>query len=71
MLAGLLAALMSSLTSLFNSASTVFTMDIYRAVRKQASENEVVVVGRVFSIIMVGIAIAWLPVLQVRGLKFF
>ena len=46
MLAVMLAALMSSLTSIFNSASTIFTMDIYKLGRKNASPLELVVVGR-------------------------
>jgi Na+/proline symporter len=47
MLAALLAALMSSLTSIFNSASSMFTMDIWRRFRKKASQHELMIVGRV------------------------
>ena len=46
MLAVMLAALMSSLTSIFNSASTVFTMDVYKLLRPKASPLEMVFVGR-------------------------
>lgn len=46
MMAVMLAALMSSLTSVFNSAATVFTMDIWRRVRTQANEREQLVVGK-------------------------
>ncbi len=46
MLAVMLAALMSSLTSIFNSASTIFTMDIWKLIRKNASDLELIVVGR-------------------------
>lgn len=46
MLAVMLAALMSSLTSIFNSSSTLFTIDVWRLVRKNASEVELVIVGR-------------------------
>lgn len=46
MLAVMLAALMSSLTSIFNSASTVFTMDVYKLFRPKASPLEMVFVGR-------------------------
>lgn len=46
MLSVMLAALMSDLTSIFNSASTLFTMDIYRLVRKKASVRELMIVGR-------------------------
>ena len=46
MLSVMLAALMSDLTSIFNSASTLFTMDIYRYIRKKASVKELMVIGR-------------------------
>jgi Na+/proline symporter len=46
MLSVMLAALMSSLTSIFNSASTIFTIDIYQRVRSKASEVELLIVGR-------------------------
>ena len=45
MLAALLAALMSSLTSIFNSSSTLFTMDIWRYFRPHAKQAELMVVG--------------------------
>ena len=55
MLAVMMAALMSDLTSIFNSASTLFTMDIYRTMRKKAGTRELMIVGRLvlFIIIMV------------------
>lgn len=46
MLAVMLAALMSSLTSIFNSSSTIFTIDIWTRIRKNASDVELLVVGR-------------------------
>ena len=46
MLASMMAALLSSLTSVFNSASTLFTMDIYKRFRKQAKDVELLVVGK-------------------------
>ena len=46
MLAVMLAALMSSLTSIFNSSSTIFTIDIWLRIRKNASPREQMVVGR-------------------------
>ncbi|GAA6098932.1 sodium/myo-inositol cotransporter-like [Tachysurus ichikawai] len=63
MMAVMIAALMSDLDSIFNSASTIFTLDIYKLVRKCASSRELVFVGRVFVIVMVGISIAWVPVI--------
>ena len=46
MLAALLAALMSSLTSIFNSSSSLFTMDIWRRIRPAAKQGELMVVGK-------------------------
>jgi Na+/proline symporter len=46
MLAAMMAALMSSLTSVFNSSSTIFTMDIWKRMRPGSSEGELLVVGR-------------------------
>ncbi|XP_031430509.1 sodium/glucose cotransporter 4 [Clupea harengus] len=64
MIAVMMAALMSSLTSIFNSSSTLFTMDIWQRVRRQASERELMVVGRVFILLMVALSIAWIPIIQ-------
>ena len=64
MLAALLAALMSSLTSMFNSAGAMFTIDIYKLVRPAASEVEEVFVGRIFGGIMIVLSLLWLPVLN-------
>lgn len=64
MLAVMMAALMSSLTSIFNSASAIFTIDIWKRVRKNAKDWELMVVGRVFVIILVVISILWIPILQ-------
>lgn len=46
MLAVMLAALMSSLASIFNSSSTLFTMDIYTRLRPRAGDKELLLVGR-------------------------
>ncbi|KAL5013821.1 hypothetical protein ScPMuIL_008091 [Solemya velum] len=64
MMAVMVAALMSDLDSIFNSASTLFTIDIYSRIRKRASVKEQMVVGRIFIIVMIGIAIAWVPVVK-------
>ncbi|XP_061925070.1 sodium/myo-inositol cotransporter [Entelurus aequoreus] len=62
MMAVMIAALMSDLDSIFNSASTIFTLDIYQTIRKKASQRELLLVGRVFVVGMVIISIAWVPV---------
>ncbi|NXX64959.1 SC5A1 protein, partial [Spizella passerina] len=64
MLSVMLASLMSSLTSIFNSASTLFTMDIYTKIRTRASEKELMLAGRAFMLLLIGISIAWVPVVQ-------
>ncbi|CAM5118537.1 unnamed protein product [Eretmochelys imbricata] len=64
MLAVMLAALMSSLASIFNSSSTLFTMDIYNRLRPRARSKELLIVGRVWILCMVAISIAWIPVVQ-------
>lgn len=64
LLSVMLAALMSDLTSIFNSASTLFTMDIYRYIRTKAANRELMIVGRVFVCVMIGVSIVWIPIIQ-------
>ncbi|XP_059107177.1 sodium/myo-inositol cotransporter 2 isoform X3 [Peromyscus eremicus] len=64
MMAVMVAALMSSLTSIFNSASTIFTMDLWTHIRPRASERELMIVGRVFVLVLVLVSILWIPVVQ-------
>ncbi|NXQ51845.1 SC5A9 protein, partial [Anthoscopus minutus] len=64
MIAVMMAALMSSLTSVFNSSSTLFVIDIWQRLRRQASEQEMMIVGRVFILILVVISILWIPIIQ-------
>lgn len=61
MIAAMLAALMSSLSAVFNSSSTIFTMDFYKKIRPDASERHLVNVGRVATAIMVGLSLLWIP----------
>lgn len=60
-IAGLLAALMSSLSSAFNSSSTLFTIDFYKQSKPKASEKELVLVGQLSTVILVLISLAWIP----------
>jgi SSS family solute:Na+ symporter len=62
--AGLLAALMSSLAGAFNASSALFTIDFYSKIRPEASQKQVVTVGRIATIIMVVIGLLWIPVIQ-------
>jgi SSS family solute:Na+ symporter len=67
--AGLLAALMSSLAGVFNASSTLFTMDLYQKFRPGASQHRLVWVGRIATSVMVLIGLLWIPVIQgARGL---
>jgi solute:Na+ symporter, SSS family len=62
--AGLLSALMGSLAGVFNACSTLFTVDIYQKMRPQASQPEIVRMGRIATVVMVLISMAWIPVVQ-------
>ncbi|XP_012970277.1 sodium/glucose cotransporter 4 [Mesocricetus auratus] len=64
MIAVIMAALMSSLTSIFNSSSTLFVIDVWQRFRKQATEQELMVVGRLFIVFLVVISILWIPIIQ-------
>ena len=61
--AGLLAALMSSLASVFNSCSTLFTVDIYKKLRPDTPEKSLVNVGRVATTIVVILGVLWIPIM--------
>ena len=62
--AGLLAALMSSLAGVFNASSTLFTMDFYSRLRPNSSQKQLVWIGRVATGVMVLIGLLWIPVIQ-------
>ncbi len=62
--AGFLAALMSSLSSVFNSTSTLFTFDFYKKWKPLASEKELVNVGRIATGVLVVIGLMWIPVMR-------
>jgi len=64
---GILAALMSSLASLFNSSATLFTVDFYQKYRPQALEKELVRVGRIATVVVVVLGILWIPVMKGLG----
>ena len=67
--AGLLAALMSSLAGAFNACSTLFTIDLYQKFRPLATQHQLVWVGRVATAVMVLVGLVWIPVIQgARGL---
>jgi solute:Na+ symporter, SSS family len=59
-----LAALMSSLSGVFNASSTLFTMDLYQKLRPRASQHQLVWMGRIATTAMVVIGLMWIPVIQ-------
>ncbi len=62
--AGLLAALMSSLSSVFNSTSTLVTLDVYKKLHPQASERRLVLVGQSTTAVLVGFGLLWIPFMK-------
>jgi SSS family solute:Na+ symporter len=60
-MAALLAAVMGAMSSVFNSASTLVTLDFYKKIRPQASEKQLVNFGRVATGMMVVLGLLWVP----------
>ena len=64
---GLMAALMSSLASVFNSCSTIFTIDIYKKLKPEKSEKELLTTGKIATAIIVVLGIVWIPIMERIG----
>ena len=64
---GILAALMSSLASLFNSSAMLFTIDFYQKFKPNASEKHYVIVGKIATVVIVLLGILWIPVMKGLG----
>jgi SSS family solute:Na+ symporter len=64
---GILAALMSSLASLFNSSSMLFTVDFYKKYKPNATEKHYVTVGRIATVVIVILGVLWIPVMKGMG----
>jgi len=64
---GILAALMSSLAALFNSSAMLFTVDFYQKYRPNLDEKHYVKVGRMATVVVVLLGIAWIPVMRGLG----
>lgn len=62
--AGLLAALMSSLAGAFNACATLFTIDFYGRIHRGVSQEKLVWVGRIATAVMVVIGVCWIPVIR-------
>lgn len=64
---GLMAALMSSLASVFNSASTLFTVDIFKKMKPDTPEKELVRAGRIATAVIVVLGMLWIPIMERIG----
>lgn len=64
MIAALLAALMGAMSSVFNSASTMITLDFYKKIRPAASEAQLVLFGRIATGGMVVLGLLWVPFIE-------
>src|SRR5438445_1837579 len=62
--AGLLSALMGSLAGVFNACSTLFTVDLYQKWKPNASQHQLVRTGRIATVVVVLVALAWIPVIK-------
>jgi len=64
---GILAALMSSLASLFNSSAMLFTIDFYKKFKPTATEKKLLRVGRIATVVVVVLGILWIPIMRSVG----
>ena len=64
---GLMAALMSSLASVFNSCSTIFTIDIYKKLNPKKSERDLLTTGKIATTFIVILGIVWIPIMERIG----
>ena len=64
---GILAALMSSLASLFNSSAMLFTIDFYKRFRPETPEKKLVGIGQIATVVIVILGILWIPIMRSVG----
>ena len=64
---GILAALMSSLASLFNSSAMLFTIDFYKRLRPETPEKRLVTIGQIATVVIVVLGILWIPIMRSVG----
>ena len=64
---GILAALMSSLASLFNSSAMLFTIDFYKRLRPKTPEKQLVSIGQIATVVIVVLGILWIPIMKSVG----
>ena len=64
---GILAALMSSLASLFNSSAMLFTIDFYKRFKPNTPEKKLVHIGQMATVVIVILGILWIPIMRSIG----
>ena len=64
---GFICALVASLAAFFNSCATLFTEDFYKPMKKGMSESHYVLVGRVATVVVVILGLAWMPIMMNMG----
>ena len=64
---GILAALMSSLASLFNSSAMLFTIDFWKRLKPETSEKSLVRIGQTATVVIVILGILWIPIMRSLG----
>jgi SSS family solute:Na+ symporter len=70
-MAALLAAVMGAMSSVFNSASTLVTLDFYKKIRPEASEAQLVNFGRVATGFMVLLGLLWVPFIHLISSQLY
>src|SRR5438270_397250 len=71
MIAALLAALMGAMSAVFNSASTLVTLDFYKKIKPDASEHQLVTFGRAATGILVILGVLWVPFIKLISAQLF
>src|SRR5256884_5690351 len=71
MIAALLAALMGAMSSVFNSASHLFTLHLHKKIKPDASERQLVRFGRVMTGVMVLLGLAWVPFIHLISSQLY
>ncbi|MBR3066334.1 MAG: sodium:solute symporter [Prevotella sp.] len=64
---GFVCALVASLAAFFNSCATLFTEDFYKPMKKGKSEAHYVFVGRMATVVVVLLGLAWMPIMMNMG----
>jgi len=71
MIAALMAALMGAMSSVFNSASTLVTLDFYKKVSPHANERQLVNFGRAATGVLVLLGVLWVPFIRLISSQLF